>query len=132
MQFRFSKGDPRAKALANFSWEKTSFSKQFRDAKIASEFLKIWDKLVVPHLKSNGEYKPPKAATATPTSSVTTPTASKRILEPQLLAAAAPLLPPSKKAKVQEDSDLTEAGATVDAEIEKCFIGKSSNFCAKY
>ena len=52
MQFRFSNGDPRAKALANFSWEKSSFSKQFRDAKTASEFLKIWDKLVVPYLKS--------------------------------------------------------------------------------
>ena len=51
MQFRFSNGDPRAKALANFSWEKSSFSKQFRDAKTASEFLKIRDRLVVSYPK---------------------------------------------------------------------------------
>ena len=116
MQFRFSNEDPRAKALANFSWEKSSFSRQFRDAKTASEFLKIWDKLVVPYLKSNGEYKPPKTANATPTST----TSGKRNLEPQLLTTTAPgpFLPSPKRAKVDEDNE-----ASIDAEIEKCFIG---------
>ena len=123
MQFRFSNGDPRAKALANFSWEKSSFSKQFRDAKTASEFLKIWDKLVVPYLKSNGDYKPPTTANATPTSTA----AGKRSLEPQslttIVTALDPVLPSPKRAKVDEDHD---SEASIDAEIEKCFVGKLS------
>ena len=123
MQFRFSNGDPRAKALANFSWEKSSFSKQFRDAKTASEFLKIWDKLVVLYLKSNGDYKPPTTANATPTSTA----AGKRSLEPQSLTttvtALGPVLPSPKRAKVDEDND---SEVSIDAEIEKCFVGKLS------
>ena len=128
MQFRFSNGDPRAKVLANFSWEK---SKQFRDAKTGSELLKIWDKLVVPYLKSNGEYKPPTTANATPASTAAaTPTstaAGKRSLEPQSLStivtALDPVLPSPKRAKVDEDHD---SEASIDAEIEKCFVGKLS------
>ena len=76
----------------------------------------MWDKLVVPYLKSNGEYKPPKTANATPTST----TSGKRNLEPQLLTTTAPglFLPSPKRAKVDEDNE-----ASIDAEIEKCFIG---------
>ena len=116
MQFRFSNGDPRAKVLAKFSLEKSSFSKQFRDAKTASEFLKIWDKLVIPYLKSNGDYKPPMTANATPTSTA----AGKRSLEPQSLTttvtAHGPVLPSPKRAKMDEDND---SEASIDAEIEK-------------
>ena len=70
-----------------------------------------------PTLKSNGEYKPPKTANATPTST----TSGKRNLGPQLLSTTAPgpvLLPP-KRAKVDEENE-----ASIDAEIEKYFIGK--------
>ena len=125
MQFRFSNGDPRAKVLANFSWEKSSsLQSSFVIAtKIASEFLKIWDKLVVPYLKSNGDYKPPMTDNATPTSTA----AGKRSLEPQSLTttvtALGSVLPSPKRAKVDEDND---SEASIDAEIEKCFVGKLS------
>lgn len=119
MQFRFTKGEPRAKALANFSWEKSSFSKLFRHAKTASEFLKIWDKEIAPHLKSNGEYSPPKSASNVVAN--ITPESAKRKPAPQLIVTPVSTPPPSKKAKVQEDTG-DDTGA--DAEIDKCFFGK--------
>ena len=60
--------------------------------------------------------------------SVTTATIGKRNPEHQLLGAtAASTPPPSKKAKVQEESELTAEDIAIDAEIENCFFGKPSN-----
>ena len=49
-QFRFIKGEPRARALKNFSWEKSSFSRMFKEAKTAKDFIEIWHNLSKFHL----------------------------------------------------------------------------------
>ena len=57
----------------------------------------------------------------------TSTAAGKRSLEPQSLittvTALDPVLPSPKRAKVDEDND---SEASIDAEIEKCFVGKLS------
>lgn len=49
LQFKFSNGEPRARALKDFSWEKSSFSRKFKSARSAEDFVAIWKKEVVPY-----------------------------------------------------------------------------------
>lgn len=58
MQFRFSNGELRARSLKDFSWEKSSFSRKFKSAHSAEDFVAIWKKEVVPyHDEETGAYQ---------------------------------------------------------------------------
>ena len=77
---------------------------------------------------TNRQRQPMQLLQALPLATTPTSTAAgKRSLEPQSLTttvtALGPVLPSPKRAKVDEDND---SEASIDAEIEKCFVGKLS------
>ena len=58
-QFTFVHGQPRPKAICDFCWEKSPFSKKFRKASAAKEFLGIWESHIQPELNTTtGKYSP--------------------------------------------------------------------------
>lgn len=61
-QFKFTDGDPRGRSLADFGWEKSPFSRKFKNAHAPKEFMAIWDEHVATKLNVNtGAYDESKA-----------------------------------------------------------------------
>ena len=115
-QFRFANGEPRARAIKNFSWEKSSFSRKFRNAKTAKDFLEIWHKQISPHLNvATGEYSGPDMPSENVAESYgdsqrkrANPSCNDSVIE-------------SKRSKLKDISSSSDD----DRNIEECFSGQS-------
>ena len=111
------KGEPRARALNNFSWDKSSFSRMFKEAKTAKDFIEIWHKQVSPYLNVNtGEYNMPQDSANILSSSHQ----RKRARDLDSASSISTSMPqPTKKSKHDKPTD------TDDSKIEECFSGQS-------
>ena len=52
LQFKFKHGEPRARSLKDLGWEKSPFSRKFKNAHAGSDFMAIWEKDVAPNLNA--------------------------------------------------------------------------------
>lgn len=100
MQFKFSHGEPRARSLCNLSWEKSPFSRKFKDSHNTGDFLTVWEREVLPHLNTNTGAYVSEAATA---------------LTCEII------LPPKSK-KMKEDTETMNE--SMDKKIEASYSGK--------
>ena len=150
MQFKFANGEPRARAISDFQWEKSPFSKKFRKAATAQDFVNIWQKHVSPFLDTTtGKCSPPLStfnqldlhassgnkSASSGASSISTSRAKKSTSSDQQESSSVStlgskrvtptlVLPPSKKAK----KDTSEQDR--DKKIEECYSGESLVFSA--